>query len=406
MSSNGLPRRTTKGTVVKFWEAQRLLLVVSLTLQASCEPDTRISVDEFLLMEHSPGPVTSTQPTTPPATQPVVTQLQPWAAGPYKVGPGDVISITVAGLEAVGLPTSQSIRINDNGQAVLPNVGPIPVGGLTLDQVEAAVAAAYSPKYIKETQVSAQVTTYRSVNIIVLGEVRTPAPLELRRDRCSILQAVLAAGGPSEFADGRVTLVPSRTPQEATTLDLNKRDDLVRAARIGAIQDSDVIIVERRSNDVVYVEGLVNNPGPVPVPRGSAVSALQAIGAAGGTLLAFDPKEATLMRRKPDGETLCVKLELNRMKTGQDPDIRLAAGDILVVPHNASTRTEELIARNLTLRFGVDTVFNPWTHYYFRKDRETQLETQGNGGFFGTQGRLLGSQGVTSATPITTGAVP
>jgi len=374
-----------------------LLLVVLWTgVHAGCQPDTRMSVGTFLAMEAAAGRLDQADPTPPTSTQPAETVLDPWHPGPYKIGPGDVITVNVAGLEAVGLPGEYTLRVNEAGQIGLPSIGRIPVGGMILDEVEETIKSAYAPRFIKETQVTAEITAYRPIDLIVLGEVRTPAPIELRRDRSSILQAILASGGPTEFADGRVTLIPARAPDQVVSLDLNKREDLVRAAKAGAIQDSDVLIVERRSADVVYVQGLVQGPGPVPMPKGTTMSVLQAICAAGGTLLEFCPTEATLMRRRPNGELVRVKLELDRIKAGQDPDIALAAGDMLVVPHNASTRFEEFLARAFIFRFGLDTTFSPWTHYYFQKDRESREQFGGGGeGFFGTFGRQLSTMDLT-----------
>jgi len=378
------------------WSQPWILLLVMLwvVVETGCRPDTRLSLGTFLAMEEAVGRLDQAGVGSP-VTQPASADLEPWYPGPYQLGPGDVVTVNVAGLDAVGLPGEYTLRVNDTGQVQMPSVGSISVRGMTLDEVEGVIKAAYVPRLIHDTQVAVTITTYRAIDLIVLGEVATPAPIELRYDRSSILQAILAAGGPTEFADGRVTWIPSRDPKAVVVLDLTKRVDLVRAAKVGMIQDSDVLIVERRSTDVVYVAGLVNLPGPMPLPRGSTISVMQAIGAAGGTLLEFCPTEATLMRRRPTGELVRVKLELDRIKSGMDPDITLAAGDILVVPHNANTRMEEFLAKAFIFRFGLDATFNPWTHYYLKKDREVQREISGGGGFYDTFGRQLSTMDLT-----------
>jgi hypothetical protein len=128
------------------------------------------------------------------------------------------------------------------------------------------------------------------------------------------------------------------------------------------------------------------------MPRGASISVSQAIAAAGGTLHAFSPKEATLMRRQSDGGLIRAKLELDRIMQGEDPDVLLAAGDILIVPHTFETRLEEFLARAFVFRFGMDTTYNPWTYYYFKKDRESREDFGGTGGFFSTFGRQLTSE--------------
>ena len=355
---------------------------------AACARDTRLSVHEFMELEqHAPVPPT-TQPAAP-ATQPADMALQPWNDGIYRVGPDDVLTVVIAGLETIGLPESYTVRCNQKGEIVLPSIGTVAVSGMSLDEIEAELQKRYSPEHIRDAQVAVQVTTYGTTPVLVLGDVTVgPPAVQLRRDQTSVLQAVLAAGGPMDFG-GQVTLIPARAPEEAVIYDLSHRADIVEAAKVGVVEAADIIVVDNRPNDAVYVLGLVNMPGPVPVPRAASISVLQALGAVGGTLLAYEPKEATLMRRRPDGELVRVKLNLHRLLQGEEPDIRLAAGDVLLVPHTAATRFEEFLARNFVMRFGVDATFNPWTHYYFREDRTLRRDGR-DGDIFSTFGRYIG----------------
>lgn len=346
-----------------------LMGILALVSQVGCQQDTRMSVQQFI--ETEPVPLVA-------SSQPAGVTIEPWAPGPYRVGPGDVLSITIAGLEATGLPPGQAptYRINEKGEIILPSIGAVVVGGKTLDEVEATIRAAYVPKYIRETQVAAQVAAYKLINVIVVGDTYRFSTsgsqiVELRRDRTSILQAMLASGGATEFG-GRVTHVPAKAPSQVTVYELNNQEHLARAARTGTLDEGDLVIVDSRANDAVYVYGLVNNPGAIPVGRAAMLSVMQAIGAAGGTRHEFEPREATLMRRRPDGSLARVKIDLDRIKQGLDPDLALAAGDVLVLPHNAATRIEEYIARYFQPRIGVgiDTTYNPWTLYYLQKNAE------------------------------------
>lgn len=367
---------------------------------SGCQPDTRMSVDEFLAIQRMQGmpPATSqpvgSQPAAVAASRPA---LAPWDPGPYRVGPGDVLTISISGMEKLGLPSTYTPRVRDNGEVILPSVGGVFVDGLTLDELEDAIRAAYMPKYVTDTQVIAKVAEYKMIGVVVLGDLFRSAvgryqAIELRKDRASVLHALMAAGSPRDFG-GRVTLVPARAPDQLVVFDLNELEDQARAARIGSIREADVLIVDARENDAVYVQGLVNRPGPILLTRGATLSVLQAIGAAGGTLLAFEPHEATLMRRQESGELFRVKVDLDRIKLGQDPDLALAAGDVLILPHNAATRVEEFIARSFTLRIGtgVETTYNPWTEYYLRRDAE--LNNNGDGFFDSLTSQLTNQLG-------------
>jgi len=375
-----------------------------LTAAVACN-DTRMSVEQFLAQEEQAA-FASTQPAaTQPSDKPAATE--PLTVGRYRLRPDDVLNVTVAGLEAAGLPNVFTARVNRRGELTLPSVGRVSVGGLAVDEAEEAIQSQYAPNIIREAQVSIEIATYGTLCVNVVGDVRMAAnvqfqAVEMRRDRTSVLGAVMAAGGPVEFG-GRVTLIPARDPDQAFVYDLANRADLIRAARTGVVQEGDLLIVDSRPNDAVYVQGLVNAPGPIPMPRNKSLSVLQAISTAGGTMHAFQPSEATLMRRKPNGEHTRVKLRLDKMLDGTAPDIALAAGDMLIVPHNAATRFEEFLAKSFQVRLctGIETTYNPWTLYYIRKD-----DTVG-GGFFDSLGAQLTNQisnlGVITPTPAAPG---
>ena len=342
---------------------------LGMFLCLGCQQDTRMSLQQFI--ETEPVPLVA-------SSQPAGVTIAPWAPGPYRVGPEDVLSIKIAGLEPTGA-TAEAVptyRVTEKGELNLPSVGGIVVNGMTLDQVETTIQAAYSPKYIKETQVTAQVVSYKLINVIVVGDTFRFSTsgsqiVELRRDRSSVIQAILASGGASEFG-GRVTHIPAKAPGQVTIYEMNNQEHLARAARIGSVEEGDLLIVDSRANDSIYVYGLVNSPGAIPVGRAAVLSVMQAIGAAGGTRHEFEPREATLMRRRSDGSLARVKINLDRVKQGIDPDLALAAGDVLVLPHNTATRIEEYIARYFQPRIGVgiDTTYNPWTLYYLQKNAE------------------------------------
>ena len=104
-------------------------------------------------------------------------------------------------------------------------------------------------------------------------------------------------------------------------------------------------------------EGLQSGQGPTdPVPKrqyGRAEDMISVIGFGGIVVKDVTPKEATLIRRMPDGKDVHVKLDLDRITTGKDPNIKLAAGDILWVPDTIATRVQDWINRNIYFRAGM-----------------------------------------------------
>ena len=88
------------------------------------------------------------------------------------------------------------------------------------------------------------------------------------------------------------------------------------------------------------------------------VNVLQAIAASGGLRTDLTPSEATLTRRVPDGRDVQVKLVLAQIEDGTDPNIMLAAGDILWVPYTTLTRIQEFINQNIFFRAGASVNYN------------------------------------------------
>ena len=62
------------------------------------------------------------------------------------------------------------------------------------------------------------------------------------------------------------------------------------------------------------------------------------------------PHNATLIRKMDDGKELQVKLNVSRISKGKDPNIMLAAGDILWVPDTLATRVEDWCNKNLFMQ--------------------------------------------------------
>jgi hypothetical protein len=137
----------------------------------------------------------------------------------------------------------------------------------------------------------------------------------------------------------------------------------------------------------VIVGGLVNFPRPQVYPPRTQVTALQAIAAAGGLRTDVWPKEATLIRRLPDGTDAHVRLDLARLSTGEDPNILLAAGDILWVPETAETRIQDFINKNFFIRAGLNAnmSYNVTGIEYLNRPAQQS-------GFFGGGGNSLYDQ--------------
>jgi polysaccharide biosynthesis/export protein len=90
------------------------------------------------------------------------------------------------------------------------------------------------------------------------------------------------------------------------------------------VRPGDVLFVPAAGS--VYVQGWVDKPGLFPITPG--MTALGSIAAAGGALYT---SSATLIRTEQTGVRREVALNLSEIKSGQEPDVPVRGGDVIVV---------------------------------------------------------------------------
>src|SRR5262245_51950069 len=117
------------------------------------------------------------------------------AAGPpdYRIGPGDVLSITVWDNRDL----DQKVFVRPDGKISLTLLGQIDAGGLTVAELATALSDMYS-KTVKGAQVVVDVLEIRSRAIYFVGGVMKPGPLQLMTQDVTLLQAISMVGGVSQ----------------------------------------------------------------------------------------------------------------------------------------------------------------------------------------------------------------
>ena len=115
----------------------------------------------------------------------------------YKVGPGDVLRVNVAGHpDLSSTPFRQNILgspVDGSGCVQLPYLGEVSVIGMTVFEVKSVVEERLL-KYLKRPAVDVAVVEYGSQRIFILGEVQKPGMFMLDRPMTA-LQALGLSGG-------------------------------------------------------------------------------------------------------------------------------------------------------------------------------------------------------------------
>lgn len=112
----------------------------------------------------------------------------------YKLGPDDVISVTVFDEPDLSL---KEVRISSTGAISLPLVGQLIVKDMSVIEAENLIYEAYKDDYLKKPDVSITIVEYRQ--FYVSGEVEKPGGYSYR-EGMTVQRAITLAGGFTERA--------------------------------------------------------------------------------------------------------------------------------------------------------------------------------------------------------------
>jgi polysaccharide export outer membrane protein len=129
-----------------------------------------------------------------PATAAARTKPVPAGLDEYKIGPEDVLSISVWKNE----PMSRVLPVRPDGMISLPLIDDVMAAGLTPTELRNVLAQKLA-EYVPSPAVTVIVNDVKSFKVSVIGEVIRPARYELK-SRTSVLDVLALAGGFNQFA--------------------------------------------------------------------------------------------------------------------------------------------------------------------------------------------------------------
>lgn len=202
----------------------------------------------------------------------------------YVVGPEDVLTVTVFNEPQL----SGHFRVEKDGEFAYPFLGRVRAGWLTVGEVADVLKIRLADGYLRRPQVTVDVDQFRSQNVFVMGEVRTPGKYVLSGP-VTLLDALARAGATTDAAGVEVLILhpkgnvspsptlPDQRDADVTTVSLREIQD-GKLSRNVTIRDGDTIFVPKAER--FFVVGLVRNAGSFVLERNMTV--LQAISTAGG----------------------------------------------------------------------------------------------------------------------------
>ncbi len=243
----------------------------------------------------------------------------------YRLGPGDGVTLWVSGerVEVTGL------TVTPEGMVLLDPAGPLFVGGMTLDDAEAAVVAAMSP-YVRNVVIRIQLSHVREFKVHVLGEVNVPdVYVATAVERVS--GVIARAEGVTRIGSRRNITVARRTG-EVVPVDLVSYEVLGSLDSNPFLLEGDVVRVPPMV-EAVRVLGSVFRPGQIELRPGETVA--DVIELAGGLEPGASTGNVELERFLKDNPAVSerVFLDLTGYRRGGTTDAHMALrnGDRLFV---------------------------------------------------------------------------
>lgn len=320
-----------------------VLIAVSVTVTVGCtrfaqyEPGTVLDIDDS-----SAAVIEVKDVTVPPPPVETVDDLE------YRVGPGDVLSVTIPDLIERKSGTDKAtdnlgnFRVYSSGKIILPLVGAVEVAGLTVEQIQTKLVEVFKA-YIRQPVVSVEIQEFKSQPLYLLGKFNKPGLYYLDRPTHLIHGLALGSGTQDRSNLRGARVVRSEKVLPVDIYALLYHNDMKQNI---LLKPGDTIYVPSNEEQLVYVFGAVDKPGPVPMDNGQ-LNILQALTASGLSKSNFDHEHLRLIRTLSPTRGQFMVVDLAKMMNGEALPMEMRDGDILYVPKTRLGNWNDIITELL-----------------------------------------------------------
>ena len=251
----------------------------------------------------------------------------------YVLGPLDSLSIHVWNVPEQSLNRSYIVPVERDGMIVIPQIGAIPVGGLTFSQAERAITNRLGA-HLKRFEVHVAMARLRTIKVYVVGEVVRPGAYEIS-SLATVSNALYAACGPARSGSLRqVRLV--RENQAIGEVDFYQFLMAGDRSKDARLQSGDVIVVPPLG-PVAAVGGAVKRAAIYEIKPGTRLVDLLQL--AGGLTPSANLQRCQLLRLDQEKGRIMTDIDLGQIidaggkkrPTSNEADVTLQDGDFLRV---------------------------------------------------------------------------
>jgi polysaccharide export outer membrane protein len=257
------------------------------------------------------------------------------AESTYVIHPGDQLLVSVYGESAL----MQTVSVLPDGYVEFPLVGRVHVAGRTTQAARQTFARALR-QYIRNPLVTVEVATQGQINVLVLGDVKSPGKYALRSN-AKLSDAIAAAGGLDGSVQGDLPI--ARVQNDGASVEIASLQGLLRdgdATQDIRLSDEAVVYLQSREPFSVEVIGAVDHPGDVLLHAGDRLSI--AVAKAGNSAAAqSDLSHVYISHKDSAGANTTQEIDmyaaLERGNLAGDP--KLQKGDVVFVPQTKTPGT-------------------------------------------------------------------
>jgi protein involved in polysaccharide export with SLBB domain len=198
-----------------------------------------------------PASLPSVAPTPVPAPRP---SAAPAAAAPQADGvssrrvlvTGDALTFEILEDKEIGLAAEpQLLKVQSDGNVIVPYLGPVAAAGKTLTQLQAEIRRRLEADFYQTATVRMSLNV-RAGSLYVLGEVGSPGRREIPPDEVfTLTRAIASAGGIGKFGNERKVELRRKKPDGSVEVTIHDYKRILKERP----QDD----VELRHDDEIFV---------------------------------------------------------------------------------------------------------------------------------------------------------
>ncbi|RUQ35741.1 MAG: polysaccharide export protein [Candidatus Competibacteraceae bacterium] len=300
------------------------LMLMLMLMLAGCAAPKTVAPDAKPATQEAPTQFEIPEKRATFSSDALVREFESETPKQYLIGPGDKITVIVAGRPEL----SGQHTVGPDGNITLPFAGTVSILDTNRDQAADIIKHALSTYYLS-IYVTVRIDEYTSNRVVVLGRVEHPGVVHFENNPTLVEVLARAGGFPILRPEQVLTRCAVLRGDKILWLDLKRLLNGDLSLNI-PLKRNDTVYIPDAYDTSVYVLGEVNKPGVYRLtPK---MSFLDALGQAGGPSIRADTGQIRIIRPS-QGLNQQVALD-DVLAPDRTLNVALEEGDVVYVPRS------------------------------------------------------------------------